>query len=95
MTNSSSYTPLALVANEAYAVGLAVTLQSVVQSTRPLPEIYVVDTGLAPDSRRKLEQVGVGHALPWHTAAAAQAVQRLSKVPYAHLMSQKSKLYSS
>jgi lipopolysaccharide biosynthesis glycosyltransferase len=50
-------TPTVLIADEAYVLGLAAALRSIEQHTQPLPPIYVIDAGIAPDSRLKLQQV--------------------------------------
>lgn len=50
-------TPIVLIADEAYVLGLAPALRSIEQHTQPLPPIYVIDAGIAADSRLKLQQV--------------------------------------
>lgn len=50
---------LVFIANEAYSLGLAAALASVVRHTRARLPIYVVDTGLEGPTRAKLEQVSV------------------------------------
>ena len=57
-------TPIALIANESYAVGLAVALATLTQTSQPLPRIYVLDTGLTQLSRHRLEQVHACAPLP-------------------------------
>ena len=49
-------TPIVLVATHSYAPGLAALLRSLVQHTRPLPPLFVVDAGLEPQDRRWAEQ---------------------------------------
>lgn len=73
-------TPIVLIADEAYVLGLAAALRSIEQHTQPLPPIYVIDAGIAPDSRLKLQQVA---DIQWiHASNIMQAeLQRQGLLP--------------
>lgn len=57
MSGLAGSTPVVLVADRSYAVGLAALLQSIVQHTRPCPAIFVIDMGLEVEHRRRAAQV--------------------------------------
>lgn len=76
-SHASSSTPIVLIANSEYAVGLAAVLQSIAQHTRPCPRTIVIDTGLTEEDRRRADEVRAKPRCSLPRSAGRPAPRRL------------------